>query len=209
MPRRSQSDSALLAQLIRHRQQLNSPQGLNGTTDQARNDLAEAVLRGLDLAEFAQLVEALEPTITGDEAAAAVVDVTAVEVPEPEPLTPAAAAAAVAAFYAEENAQRAKRAAAKKAREAKAAKAPAAAAAAPADSAELPAAEVTAAEVDVATQCADPGGADSPPAAAEAKPEQVVDRSIDAEQAHRYLQLLAKDPKTTRLRAFAHLFDDN
>ena len=58
-PRRSKSQ--LQAQLTQHQQLLRSA-GLNGTTEKARTDLAEAIARGLDLTEFAQLVDHLNVT---------------------------------------------------------------------------------------------------------------------------------------------------
>jgi hypothetical protein len=59
MAARSPSDSQLQAQLTQHQQLLLSA-GLNGTTEKARADLAEAICRGLNLQEFSKLVEHLQ-----------------------------------------------------------------------------------------------------------------------------------------------------
>jgi hypothetical protein len=61
MATRQPSDSQLIAQLTSHQQKVIAG-GLNGSTEQARADLADALLRGLPLAEFATLADALEPT---------------------------------------------------------------------------------------------------------------------------------------------------
>ena len=61
-PRRSKSQ--LQAQLTQHQQLLRSA-GLNGTTEKARADLAEAISQGIPLEEFSELVEHLNATTDG------------------------------------------------------------------------------------------------------------------------------------------------
>jgi len=61
-PRRSKSQ--LQAQLTQHQQLLRSA-GLNGTTEKARADLAEAISQGIPLEEFSELVAHLSATTDG------------------------------------------------------------------------------------------------------------------------------------------------
>ncbi len=81
MPRRKPSDSDLEARLTSYSQQLSSPHGLNSTTETARADLDEARNQGLDLKEFAPLIEALEPPTSPK---AQVIEVTPAAAPKPK-----------------------------------------------------------------------------------------------------------------------------
>jgi hypothetical protein len=145
------TEAALYARLTRY-QQLSRTTGLNGSTDKARADLAEAVLQGLDLAQFSVLVEALEPPAPTEPAWKA----------ESRRRTEEATRKRKAAHQAamEEAAQRVQQAAATRPKATNAAKAPAAAAAAPpAKAARAPKAKK-----------AEPAAAAAAPPAAEPRP---------------------------------------